>query len=1218
MGERILPQTSTQFAGTRQPRISLVDRDFAAIRRALLDLIRIRFPNEFKDFETSGIGMAIIEVVAYSHAQIGYYVDAHANEFFIPTARTFSGMRRLTAALNYRMRTATAAGVALTAFPQPPQPSKVRLDAGTTFRAKNGTIWELLNDTIIAENAAIFPDPESGSTDLILAAEGEPKTSRFTSDGSEFQKFLIPDENVIEGSIRVSIANKEWLETDSLIFSEGFGFAVDRTFSNGLAGFSYVLTRLYPRSDNFNVTLGSDPSTAETWEQVEDFLSSSPSDPHYILSVDPTTGFSTVLFGDGVNGRIPDSEELLVFTYNVIGPQEQYQIVLEPDGLLSIRFGNGKGAVIPPANEEILVEFKVGGGLRGNIDIGGIDARVQGIIVATGDPVEVRLQNQEAGAGAEDPETVDHARLFAPKVAASTGRASTQNDYDGLLNSFAHPEFGSPAFGKADLHSDFPESNQVDIILWTRDAEGRIFPAPPSFREVVKVFIESRNDICHLIAHKGGDTVYVDLFTDVAIKSTLDVSSIIAQVRQAVLDYFLSTQVLPGVDIHLSQLIAVMQSIPGVDYLEVTRIRLSRRQRFVYFIGNGSKDRFRTESFFGYDPDVGAPVIPGTFQLLVNDLGVTDDLQGNLVGDTGTAGSANIITYDDLFQERFDSVTQGPRFFTPFFLYKRFVINELPQTVITSELLPDSDFTTIGGTLVVTDGVQYAYDDGVPSGFSGDVVGPGSIIDVGGQAEISLEFSSPATGPIIAYYLAAIPSVEFNGDPPLPTVDQQQIEPLSHPVRPSTVAIRHNQDLVVDDGLGNFVWGQNETDTRDEANSIIYKDEVVEDEDLSIHEVPLSGGLKYQGRLRDVPQVPSLSPQIRPSNVLVTDGFSEVQDDGLGNFEGGLLDTNSFNRIFYEDTDIAQEIFAVAGQAVYTGVPILPGVKLPPVHGATPPHFEIVTQVQDPGDSLFYTVILRDVSPTGTGVLSEVAGPVGPSGPYLISGTVNYDSATLSLELKYASTLPIRCSFTVVGGTFVLNLTAAFSTTPKATYRKALGGQLDITYPGTNVALLQLRYDQATGGQFDAGLSSPPGVGDLLQIDYRFRFEQDVLSDPIFPVTTAGTRRVRGQLSSRPLRRGSLIVTATDSTGQTLVARDDGGGVFVGTDVNSTGGVPNFVDYDTGAIDFSFVSNLLVGSEVIAQYTAFLEPDDVVPILDDQMADIGALELTAIDPVDIN
>lgn len=1217
MGERDLPQTSTQFAGSTQPRITLIGREFAAIRRALLDLIRIRFPNEFKDFATSGIGLAIIDVVAYSHAQISYYVDAHANEFFIPTARTFGGMRRLTAALNYRMRSATAAGVSLTFFPSPPQTGKIRVDAGSTLRAKNGTIWEILEDVIVPENAAIYPDPDTEATDLIPAAEGEPKTSRFVSDGTVFQKFLLPDDNVVEGSISVKVSDKDWYEADSVVFSEGYGFAVDRVYSDGSQSFSYTLTRLYPRADNFLVTVGSDPNTAEIWEQVDDFSASGPTDNVYVLTIDPTTGVAQVTFGDGTQGRVPPADELVVFTYNVIGPQERYQVVLEPDGLISIRFGDGNGGVIPPEGEEIVVEYKAGGGLKGNIDIGGIDTTIQGTIVGVGTAVEVRVQNQEAAGGAEEAETVDHARLFAPKVAASTGRASTQDDYDGLLNTFTHPVYGAVAFGKGDLHSDFPESNQVDLVLWTRDSNGRIFPAPTAFREAVKVYMDSRADICHLLRHKGGDTIYVDIAADVAIKSTLEVSEILATARAELLNYFLSTQVLPGVDVHFSQLITVVQSILGVDYLTLTSVRLSRRQRFVYFIGDGNKSRFRTESFFGYDADLGSPIIPGTFQIIVNDKSVTDDSQGNLVGDVDEGAAANAVVYDDTSRDRADTVTAGPRFFTPLFAYRTFVINEFPQTTITDVVLPDSDILTIPVTLIVTDGVQYVYDDGtaVPSAFVGDVaVGVNQIIDDGsGKAKISFKFASAATGPIVAYYIAAVPVCEFDGNPPAPTSLQQQVAAIEAPVRPTTLLIRHDQDLVVDDGNGNMVYGQNETDTRDVANTAVYRDEEVEGEDISQWLVPLTGGLRYRGRLRNVPQIPVLSPQLRPGNVIISDGTIEIQDDGLNNLQGTDLDGNGDNRVFYEDTQI-DEIIASLGQSVYTNVDILPNAKIPPVHGAAAPFFEIVTQVQDPGDSVFYEVRLQDN--VGNGVLVDVSALSGPNGPYLLSGTVNYAAANVSVSLKYNTTSDVRAAYIVRGGTFDFLLNAAFSGTPLANYRKATGGQFDVTFPSTNAGQpLQIRHDQALGGQFDTALADTPGVGDLVQFDYRFRYELLEEDGILLSVDQAGTRRVSGTLQFKPVKRGSITITARDSAGQEMQIHDDGAGVFVGANVASG---TNYINYDTGVYDVSFGSDLLVGSQVLAEYVAYLEPDDVVPILDDQMADVGFIDLTHIEPTDIN
>jgi hypothetical protein len=431
------------------------------------------------------------------------------------------------------------------------------------------------------------------------------------------------------------------------------------------------------------------------------------------------------------------------------------------------------------------------------------------------------------------------------------------------------------------------------------------------------------------------------------------------------------------------------------------------------------------------------------------------------------------------------------------------------------------------------------------------------------------------------------------------------------------VILRHDQDLVVDDENGAFTWKENDTDTRDEANTIIYSDEEAIAEDISIHEVPLSGALHYRGRMREVPLVLGMSPQVRPGHAVISDGIVDIRDDGQGLLTGAALDPTGVNRVFYEDTSIVGEFIAVSGQSVYVGIPVLPNIKLPPVHGAVAPYFDILTEYQDPLDSEFYTIQLQDNA--GTGVLTAVAHATGPSGSAFVSGTINYALGTLDITLNQPTTKTLTASFTVMGGTFEFLLLAAFAGSPGISYRKALGGQFDATFLGTNANQpFTQRWDQALGGHFDVALSPTPGVGDLVQVDFRFLFEQDVDLEPLLSVAEDDVMRLTGQLKSKVIKRGSLIIRATDETGQALTARDDGGGNFVSLDVKSTVDVKNFIDYVTGAFDLCFVKNLLVGSQVTAEYTAFLEPDEVVPILDDQIATLATVDLTHIEPVDIN
>ncbi len=1239
-----LPQTSTQYISSRQPRVSLIARDWSAIRRALLELIKVRFPNEWKDFGISGNGMAILEVVAYSHAQIGYYIDAAANELFIPTAQTPTGMRRLTAALNYRMQNATAAGVALTAFPSPPNPSKIRLDEGTILYAKNGTVWTLADTTLIPENSAIYPEIGAPTNSPIIAVEGEPKEATFRSTGEAWQRFILPEELVVESSVHVYVDGAEWHEADSLVFSDGYGFEVDRMTSDGTRDQEYELTSLWPRNDNFLVTVGTDPSTAQEWEQVDDLTGAGSTDQVYVLSVDPVTGIAKVLFGDGVNGAVPPSNETVVFTYNVIGAQQRYQLVIEPDGLSSIRFGDGIGAVVPPNNAEVVIEYRVGGGLIGNVEIGGIDTDITGIVSASGDAATVRVQNVESAAGAEPAESVDHAREYAPKYAGSTGRACTVSDYDGLINSFIHPDYGKAAFAKANLHSSFPESNQVDIVLWSRDTDGKLTAAPAAFRAVTKVYIESRADICHYIRTEGGDVVYLDLYITVAIPANLEVSRILNEIRAALVKFFDSTQVLPGRDVHRSQVTSVIQAIEGVSYVMIDAIRLSRRSDSLYALGNGTKVRFRTRTFNGYDADLGAPIIPGTFELAVGDSAATDNGSGSIIGDVDDDG-VNEIVYDDVLHEREEPDTGiaysggcGPRFYTSYFMYKTY---EIPSgkinrntgdvgTVGDKVLLVDSAFATIDGTLVVTDGIQYAYDDGAGA-FQGDVALVGAISDDGsGVAEIYFQFAGAITGDkVVAYYVLKVPG-EGSGSP---WSDQKLVDPLTRPVRGTTAIVRMAEKVAVDDGNGNWTWnvmpkadpgGGAGYDDRDEANTILYEDEEVIGEDISVWKNPLDSK-EYRGRLRETPIIDGLSPLIRPGNIVFSDGEKEIRDedngDGSGVLVGDLVDEdNGLNVVYYEDYTVSDQTYAESGDATYS-IKFPLNLVIPDYsHGVAPSsgyYFQLKTQVFD--GSVFKRLRLQDT--TGNGQFNSVDEWDGSMwvavllATYVDSHLINYDEGVLDIVFKFDTTNPLKLSFIVRGGTFDLLLTTPFTLSPTVSYRKANGGHFDLVLADADSDQILFEvWDQALGGNFDLTLADTPSQNDLILADYRYRYQLDLEDQRLLSVIASGVTRVSGRLDSFPVKRGSFVVYATDVNDTDYEVRDDGNGNIVGSGLASSG--KNYIDYATGVYAVEFTTQLQVGNEVLANFSSYLEPEKFVPILNDQIAALATIDLTQTDPRD--
>lgn len=121
------------------------------------------------------------------------------------------------------------------------------------------------------------------------------------------------------------------------------------------------------------------------WTRVDHFLSSAATDRHYVVDVDGT-GHGTVRFGDGVNGARP-----------------------------------GVGV-------QVLVSYRVGGGVRGRVRRTRL-SRFQGSLTTDGgQAVDFTVSNGDSSGG-EDRETIAHARLAIPASVRATTRTIAREDY---------------------------------------------------------------------------------------------------------------------------------------------------------------------------------------------------------------------------------------------------------------------------------------------------------------------------------------------------------------------------------------------------------------------------------------------------------------------------------------------------------------------------------------------------------------------------------------------------------------------------------------------------------------------------------------------------------------------------------------------------------------------------------------------------------------------
>lgn len=143
-----------------------------------------------------------------------------------------------------------------------------------------------------------------------------------------------------------------------------------------------------------------------------------------------------------VNGSPFVESDFLSFTTT-----DQFEVGYNDDPP-TIRFGNGVAGNIPISGATISVTYIGSHGLSGLVNSHTIQSEVNPLVISF-QPITMSVDNALGSVGGDDPETLDHAKIFAPLVYKSRFVAVTRPDYEALAGAFADPLFGRVAVAQA-------------------------------------------------------------------------------------------------------------------------------------------------------------------------------------------------------------------------------------------------------------------------------------------------------------------------------------------------------------------------------------------------------------------------------------------------------------------------------------------------------------------------------------------------------------------------------------------------------------------------------------------------------------------------------------------------------------------------------------------------------------------------------------------------
>lgn len=204
--------------------IDYTSRDYWSLRQDLIEAVKARVP-DWQGDNDNDLLVAILEAFAFMGDILNYYVDRVANEAFLPTATQRQSLMNIAETYGYTPSGPIAASVSLQfTYEFDEASASITVPAGTQVRGtydldgeEQEVVFETIQDLTVTTGSVQDPITELYSgTAIVTAIEGETQKETGTqisgapigillgtSDGSPNQEFLIDDDTVAEGSIRV-------------------------------------------------------------------------------------------------------------------------------------------------------------------------------------------------------------------------------------------------------------------------------------------------------------------------------------------------------------------------------------------------------------------------------------------------------------------------------------------------------------------------------------------------------------------------------------------------------------------------------------------------------------------------------------------------------------------------------------------------------------------------------------------------------------------------------------------------------------------------------------------------------------------------------------------------------------------------------------------------------------------------------------------------------
>lgn len=544
-----------------KPKINYLNKDFESIRKEIVDILKVYYPDQFQDFNVTSIGMSLVDLLAYVGDILSYNTDKRFNELFLDGVTERNAVFRLAKTFGYKpvgnRPAISIVDITISVPPTATGPNQAYLPIFRSgLQAKgNGQIFETMDEIDFSSDFS-----STGSANRIVSPVFNANQDILRYDITKreivkagttviYKKDISADEAATP-FFEIVLPETNVLEILSVINKAGQGFLSNPTYQElNDPNLKYYEVDYLAQSQVFVEDLNVAPLNgifAGKWLDVpQRFSKEYMSDGRYKLT-----------FGGGVNNYVAYENYLSninIYDNGLIDVSD----VLNNDSL---------GTKLLP-NSTLYIQYRIGGGSISNVgagaltNVGNVSANFTGTdpniiqnILST-----IQIANPLPGYGGTEPQSVEEIKFYIASNYASQDRCVTLSDYIARVNQIPG-KYGSPfrTWGKV-------EDNKVKLYILTKDANGKLNNVSNTYiRNNIANYLRPYRMLNDFVEINDGQIINLQVEADLYIDKQFNSNEIKLSAINAIKDFMDISKWTFNQNIYVSQMVDAIREIPGV------------------------------------------------------------------------------------------------------------------------------------------------------------------------------------------------------------------------------------------------------------------------------------------------------------------------------------------------------------------------------------------------------------------------------------------------------------------------------------------------------------------------------------------------------------------------------------------------------------------------------------------------------------------------------